>query len=173
MIQPIITLLTLANSGEYPGKRDYFYPVKDLILRRYGRQDGHDKQVLIKQCWHCIVTRSDTCLKCNGTGIYRTDVHWLERWVLGKELFHIPVPTHLLPTLIHPPVSIYSELVKHRQVDGLWAWRAALVLIVLFMPRTAIRLAGLKLRRAAYRKVGLPCKRLWDRWKIRKMEIPF
>lgn len=137
MIQPIINLLTLANSGTYPGKREWFYPLKDKLLRRYGRADGWDKQVLLKTCWQCDGSGKDLfskldCTKCNGSGTYRIYIHWLERYRLGKEIFHIPVPADKLPLLIPDPVMLYTDLIRHEPVDDEAAWRAVVILMALF-----------------------------------------
>lgn len=93
-------LLFRANS-EYG--EDYFYKVKNKILKKYGKHVGYDVQFIEgKKCYTCGGTGiyvgyyysgekwSDTCNRCWG-GWYKQPV-WniLERLQLGKYVFHSP-----------------------------------------------------------------------------------
>ena len=70
MLQPVVDLMTLANAGNYAEKRTWFYPLKDQLLRRYGVQDGHDKQIIQKVCFHCkgTVAYIHPCQRCRYEG---------------------------------------------------------------------------------------------------------
>lgn len=75
-----------------------FYLLKDKILRKYGKQNDYDLQVIKQTCWSCEGTgvfRSDwklaeTCWSCGGDGVFRTKKILLERWLINGNLFHIP-----------------------------------------------------------------------------------
>lgn len=67
----IPSLLALANAGDYPEKREYFYKFKDRFLRRWAEKDGFDKQVIKKSCWRCkgtgdFVSRCQVCTYQGG-----------------------------------------------------------------------------------------------------------
>ncbi len=180
MIQPIINLFTLANSGDYPGKHDVFYPFKNRFLRRWGKFDEYDRQVIIRECWSCdgkgwqeFSHSACSCEKCGGTGVWRTDVYWLERYRLGKEVFHIPVPAHKLPILIPDPVILHSGHIKHEPVDNVKARRACVALIILFDVGMAWKMFSLLAQRIWYRKLTYRLKQQWSRWRLRNQEMPF
>lgn len=171
----ITHLLTLANAGAYQGKREWFYPFKDRFLRRWARRDGYDKQVLTHKCWGCNGTKTyKTCYRCNylggcdrcnnfyigpegecfrcgGTGIHRIDTVWLERWVFGGRVFHVPVSAWHLPVLISPPVVTYTDIIRHAPVDHDRAYRAALMLFAIFEVETLARIVWASTRNKAYR----------------------
>ena len=74
-----------------------FYDLKDRLLRQYAAFDGHDMQVITKECWgdkrdeYGEWTRcGKSCRRCGGTGVW--DQRWvrLQRWRWGKYTFHIP-----------------------------------------------------------------------------------
>lgn len=85
-----------ANAADYPEKRGVFYPLKDKLLRLYGKHDGWDLQVIEKKCWGCDGTGIDDwndgceCYACQGTGIYSTRNIRLDRYQLGLRIYHIP-----------------------------------------------------------------------------------
>jgi hypothetical protein len=95
-------LLHIAN-GRPPiddDDRYLFYTMKDRILARHGVIIGTDIQRIVLKCRVCDGTglwhywephRADTCERCWGSGVYRTDFHRLERWQLAGFIFHRPI----------------------------------------------------------------------------------
>jgi hypothetical protein len=80
--------------------RHLFYTMKDRILARHGVIVGTDIQRIVLKCRVCDGTglwhywephRADTCERCWGSGVYRTDFHRLERWQLAGYTFHRPI----------------------------------------------------------------------------------
>lgn len=82
-------LLHWANSAppRHRGLRVVFYRAKDIILARYGKEDGFDLQVIEHTCWDCD---GDGCDRCNGTGVYRTVYVKLAVTRFGPFKFHSP-----------------------------------------------------------------------------------
>ncbi len=131
-----VALLQAANAGNYPGKREFFYPLKDKVLRKYGRFEGYDRQVLSYPCWRCHGTGvlSDlwgsagaACTKCGGDGIWETRTYFLERWLLEERVFHIPTTLTALPEGARE-ISVITKKIVHGAVDSSQALRAALAL---------------------------------------------
>ncbi len=95
-------LLHLANSDP-PGNREEFYALKTRLLHTYGKLRGLRVQEIIKSCWGeydspgCLGKK---CRKCGGTGIYSRRQYLLEEWEWGGYVFHCPVPTNRLYTVI-------------------------------------------------------------------------
>lgn len=107
-------VLKKANQGPPFGfdEREAFYKLKQAILEAYGTRDGEDVQRIIKKCWRCkegiYVSRGyfyddwdvgdgEVCVKCNGSSIYDLSYIRLERWRLGKCVFHRPLQRSASP----------------------------------------------------------------------------
>ena len=84
----------LANAAEYPGKKPFFYDLKRSLLQRHGYHDGWDLQEIVYECWNCGGTGEDKygdyCNKCED-GVYAIRQFYLERWVLGSRVYHVPI----------------------------------------------------------------------------------
>lgn len=119
-------LFAICNSGAYPERKEYFYPVKTKLLKKHGIADGYDLQVIQQPCWTCDGTGFDEwhdgeqCEDCDGTGIYRTDKIVLARYKLGGRLYHSPVdiavekvaPKHTFDNYIRHEQPNYGEFLK-------------------------------------------------------------
>jgi hypothetical protein len=88
-----------ANAAEYYNKYR-FYSLKDRLMRRYGFFLGYNIQKIEQICHRCKGTgdhlwwhgnKYDCCWDCNGTGVYRTDYHVLERYRLFGDTYHRPI----------------------------------------------------------------------------------
>lgn len=128
----------MANAGSYSDKRR-FYDFKARFLKRFATPDGFDLQHVDHHCWTCdgtgLYADETECRSCQGTGIHHTNDHWLERWKLGNDIFHVPYfcspPLHL-----QQPVREYEGLIKHKDVDDKAAYRCFLRLLVRHEPAT-------------------------------------
>ena len=188
----ITRLLIMANAGTYRQKREWFYPFKTRFLRRFAAFDGYDKQVLTRKCWHCSGTgifltcylcsylggcdRCRGCVQgpcswCGRSGVYRIDSNWLERRLFGGTIFHIPVPALYLPALIPEPVTVYKDIIQHDPVDNKKAWRAALILIVIFDVPMIFRMCCTSIEIWIYRLWWRNIQKVMGR--IKDREIPF
>jgi hypothetical protein len=99
---PLGWLLHHATAGPPLTQRERFYTLKGRLLRTSGRLIGDDWQHMVKACW------DGPCSRCSGTG--SSDEFWvaLERWALGRFVFHRPISrTHTAPTV---PVTIEGDL---------------------------------------------------------------
>lgn len=186
-------LLSLANAGQYPGKREVFYPFKYRLLLCYGRFDGRDKQIIQKLCWRCKGTgnfasrcsscryeggchnchwaeddffgNSDSqCPKCGGSGWFVNKTVWLERWEFRGRVFHVPVETETLPFMIEPPVNIFDGMIKHDPVDNRKAWRAVMILMAIYEVETLAALAWRGILRSFWYSVHKLAYRVRERW---------
>jgi hypothetical protein len=149
-----IELMRKANAGDYPEK-DYFYRFKDRILRRHGRPDGWDRQIITKLCyrcggkgywtqcsicayngpcdlcWHTAPREKRTCDRCDD-GIYSRHIYYLERFILGDTVFHIlaRIPEN------DPPVPLFVSTIEgriaHAHVDEHEARMAAFRLFKIY-----------------------------------------
>lgn len=112
-----------------------FYELKDQVLRKFGRPDGCDLQVLPpKPCWGCYGTGSELtwsketaqrvpyadgrkCYDCNGTGEYQGKLYVrLERRKLAWFAFHKPTgSTHSYEQAVAlwAPKSEIAGLITH------------------------------------------------------------
>lgn len=79
-----------------------FYAIKNRILIRYADTESvMDIQRIVLECRRCYgcgigpvnrrTHQSDTCYRCSGTGVYRTDYFGLARYNLAGRVFHRPV----------------------------------------------------------------------------------
>ena len=72
-----------------------FYRFKSRMLQRFGTMVGYDEQTIQKICWSCdgsgVHWRGGQCFSCAGTGIYGTRTHYLQRWEMQGDVYHIPV----------------------------------------------------------------------------------
>jgi hypothetical protein len=100
-------VLFIANSN--PGAlacKSYFYTVKTKILLKYGTKTGFDLQHIEgKKCFSCGGTGvytgyhysgrvyRDTCYRCAGGWYKRPHTNKLDKYRLGKNIFHLPVKT--------------------------------------------------------------------------------
>lgn len=124
MLKYFQDLFFVCNSGAYPEKEYYFYPLKDKLLRKYGKPDGYDLQVIHHRCWSCegtgIYTHWDgdeeECEACEGTGIYRTVRVILARYILGQSVYHIPSKDYNLRDK-SAPKNIIDAFIVHDDVD--------------------------------------------------------
>lgn len=128
------TLLHWANTA--PGcthDRDGFYRLKQAVCERFGRRDGEDIQQIKRDCWDCGGTgrdwiEEDWCCRCGGDGVYEWVYVRLERWRVGRHVFHRPVGrVHNLAE--QRQVTVHG-LIKHR--DSPLAMVAAIALAKLF-----------------------------------------
>jgi hypothetical protein len=134
-----VELLRQANAGYYPEK-DYFYRFKDRFLRQHGRADGWDRQIITKLChrcggkgywtqcticgyygpcdlcWHTVPLEKHVCGRCDD-GIYARNIYYLERFILGDTVFHIParIPENDPPVPLF--VSTITGNIAHAHVD--------------------------------------------------------
>jgi hypothetical protein len=150
-----VELMRKANAGDYPEKDLYFYPFKDRLLRQHGRTDGWDRQIITKicnrcggkgywtqcsicgyggscdYCWHVAPRERRTCDRCED-GIYSRRIYYLERFILGDTVFHIParIPEN------DPPVPLFVSTIEgriaHAHVDGREARFAAFRLFKIY-----------------------------------------
>lgn len=81
-------------------KYSFYYNLKGEILDKYASTDFYDLQIIDRKCNNCNGSRKhwngEPCLRCNATGIFRTDKVFLKRYVLNGELFHIPEDNEIL-----------------------------------------------------------------------------
>lgn len=129
-MNPLATLLHLANSQPpWQFKRE-FYAIKERLLKRYGTPDDADVQHLPgKQCWTCdgtgLYSKYSECRKCWGTGWYLSPV-WvcLDRYRWGKYVFHMPGEVSY--TKPEPDITRIFGYVEHRgygkRSDEAFAW---------------------------------------------------
>lgn len=104
IIALVAWLLHRANASPPVNDREQFYALKDQILRRYGQQVGEDLQHIVKPCW------TGPCARCGLTGIWDEFYVRLERWQLGRSVFHRPIqrlsatfrPVTIEGTIRHP-----------------------------------------------------------------------
>ncbi len=126
----VASWLALANAGEYPNKKFWFYPFKTRFLKAHGISDGLDLQVITVKCWcgdGIFRGRDDmgqlpehlweTCHKCSGTGIYMA-------YVAGRDVYK----------------QKFEGLIQHEPVDGKAATRAMERLLLRYEPETLKRL---------------------------------
>ena len=80
----------LANSAAPDG----FYDFKRRFLARFATRDGWDLQTIEKECWTCDgsgkYAKDVQCRSCDGSGIHHTAEHWLQRWNLCGQIYHVP-----------------------------------------------------------------------------------
>lgn len=90
-MNPIPTLLYLANKTGTHVSRDEFYALKGTLLRKHGTKTGTLFQRIQKACW-CQDDPGPPvyCGRCRNTGIYEEIYVEHERWVWGKHEFLIP-----------------------------------------------------------------------------------
>ena len=108
------TLLHFANREiqNHYRYREEFYRIKDIILKKHGKQVGYDVQHFKgKRCWSCNGTGEHVrysnyppyraydwseCWSCNGSGFYRMPL-WvcLDRIQFGRYVFHKPLKREL------------------------------------------------------------------------------
>lgn len=132
-----IKRFVLANSGNYTSK-NLFYLFKGNFLRKYGKENGFDLQVIEKKCWACSGTamysfygdngrvyRKEPCYKCLN-GVYYIKNIILKRYVINDSLFHIPVEQSCLP---QPIINTIYGLVVHKEVDNKKALAACVYLL--------------------------------------------
>lgn len=104
-----------------------FYAFKKRFLKRFSFQDGWDLQTIEKECWTCDGTGTydwagsglETCRKCGGDGIYRTSEIWLQRWLLGDKVYHIPEfcsPPHQERRETNSPRRYIEGKIKHVEI---------------------------------------------------------
>lgn len=153
--------LTLANAGDYAVKHDAFYPFKTRFLHAHALADGYDLQIIVKKCWCGDGTwrgyegtlsehRWEPCWRCNGTRIYERKKIYLRRWLLGNELFHEPIGSHLSFT---PEIrETIHGLIKHQKtVPDSHAERAFRRLLLRYEPLTLWSLTTDRMRAGARR----------------------
>ena len=110
-------LLHLANAAPPIVNTREFYAVKDRLLRARGELLGHEWQHIADRCWgpwNCAGCPGATCYRCGGTGIYRQKWVRLERWRLGRHIFHRPIQTSYADPGV--PVTIVGRI--HHQATG-------------------------------------------------------
>jgi hypothetical protein len=136
MLKYFQDLFFVCNSGTYPEKEYYFYPLKDKLLRTHGKPDGYDLQIIHHRCWSCegtgIYTHWDgdeeECDACEGTGIYRTVRVILARYILGQSVYHIPGKDYDLQDK-SAPKNIIDGFIVHDDVDRDAVLRALKILL--------------------------------------------
>lgn len=142
--------LQLANAGDYPERKWWFYPFKTRFCRSHGLPDGLDLQVITLKCY-CgdgIFRGIDydrpkafwePCHRCSGTGIYLVKNIVLIRWLIGRTIFH--EPSRLI---LHSQHLDYRErfegLIKHPPVDPKSSRRAMEKLMLRYEPKTFYQL---------------------------------
>lgn len=116
----IARLLGLANSDPcVTGDKVGFYQLKQAICEQYGKRDGEDIQQIKRDCWDCGGTGRDSwgggyyCSRCDGDGVYEWVYVRLERWKVGRSVFHCPVG-RIFDSAIQREANI-KGLVKHRR----------------------------------------------------------
>lgn len=143
-------VLHCANSRPLHIKQREFYALKDRLLERYGTSDGFDLQHVIQECWDCEGTGklymealhlgqetriyAGKCHRCNN-GVYRQFWVRLERYRMGRHLFHRPRERYYNDpglTLQHPVIEGY---VRHREYRGHLPLEAAFWLFLVFEPK--------------------------------------
>ena len=92
--------IKFANAGLSRKELEYFYPLKEKLLKRFGKLDGYDWQYVEKICFACDGTGEpdtyykeweDWCEHCHGSGYWRRFWTKLERRKIGSIVFHTPV----------------------------------------------------------------------------------
>lgn len=141
----------LANAGDYPEKKEWFYPLKAHILQRHALPDGYDLQIIRQPCWcgdgiwrgadyTLPEHRHELCHRCGGTGLYRLKHIVLRRWLLGVHTYHQPTDfRHHTeePELNRDYIVIYHGLIKHETTPARTARRAMLHLLLRYQTRRA------------------------------------
>lgn len=91
-------LLQLANRDVDLVTKDKFYPLKQSLLKKYGKRIGEEIQHIKKECYSCDGTgifscdwkQPEKCWSCCGSGIFEQYWTRLERYKIGKWYFHNP-----------------------------------------------------------------------------------
>ncbi len=136
MLKYFRDLFFVCNSGAYSEKEDYFYPLKDKLLKKHGKPDGYDLQVIDHKCCSCdgegYLEFSDNsrelCEDCEGTGIYKTARVILSRYILGKRIYHIPSNDYALLDESAPKSTI-NGFIAHDDIDREAVLRALKILL--------------------------------------------
>lgn len=157
--------LCLANAGEYPGKKSWFYPFKSRFCHAHGVADGQDLQTITLKCycgdgiWRGMddtlpKERWEPCHKCSGSGIYLKKNILLIRWLVGGHLFH--EPSTFAYHADTPVKERFNGLIKHEPVDAAVARRCMERLMLRYEPETLKALCISRARDWAYwKRVGL------------------
>ena len=152
----------LFHANKNPEDRASFYPIKEKILRRWGRRVGDDLQHIPgKRCnrcknglhWHFISDMHmygwEECWHCGGTGWYKSE-KWvlLHNYDLGGYRFHIPGST-FRGEMQKPALPIGGEVIEgyieHWSNGQFWLDdECELWLYVLFCPLKIPTVAYLK-----------------------------
>jgi hypothetical protein len=143
-------VLFIANSN--PGAlacKSYFYTVKNKILLKYGEKIGFDLQHIEgKKCYACGGSGTyvgyywdtgtewiDDCNKCFGGWYKAPCTYKLDKYRLGKNIFHMPVKTYFFNEGA-PEEGKLSDIkgyINHyNEITGKQSREAILWLILLF-----------------------------------------
>lgn len=119
-----LMLLNICNASA-PNSifKDGMYSLKSEIIRKYGKDDGFDLQIINKECWSCDGTGTfksswkmpETCWSCMGSGLYATHRIMLKRFVLNGQVFHEPRPEQSESD--RTPKNIIKGYIRHKQPE--------------------------------------------------------
>lgn len=143
-------LFTVCNSAEYFYEKQSFYQLKSRLLRKYGKQDGYDLQIIDRHCYSCEGTgiymryghkTGRTCNSCGGSGIYMTKQIALRRFILNDQVFHEPAPEISTSDLLFH--SKIKGLIKHEKPDYNATYAYAELLLIFEPDKFTIFLKGI------------------------------
>lgn len=145
-------ILFFANCN--PGSlacKSYFYPVKNKILKRFGKVVCTDIQYIYKKCDRCsngryielwgynrTLIKNVTCFYCNGTAVYQEYSTFLDKYKIGNYYFHNPVKkvNGDFRHLTDEKGQTFEGYIKHKIINKKLSIEAILWLFLLFDRRT-------------------------------------
>lgn len=150
-------VLHCANSRPPDIKERQFYALKDRLLQRYGTGDGFDVQHIKQDCWDCDGTGKlyaeymhlghltsiyvGKCKRCTD-GIYRQFWVRLERYRLGRHVFHTPKERYYNDPGLTMQRPLIDGYIRHHNYPGHLPLEAAFWLFLAFEPRLFWQMFG-------------------------------
>lgn len=157
LLDILADVLHCANSRPPHIREREFYALKELLLKRFGTGDGFDVQRIIQECWNCEGTGKlymetmhlgqltsiyvGKCNRCTA-GVYRQFWVRLERYRLGRHIFHTPKERYYSDPGLTMQRPIIEGYIKHHDYPGHLPLEAALWLFLVFEPRVFWRTFG-------------------------------
>jgi hypothetical protein len=136
-------MLRCANASPPYNQRNEFYAMKDRICRRFGKLVGEDLQHIIKHCYTCEDTPgkygTQSCHRCDGTGIFDEAFYILERWDVGGYIFHRPKSRYSCVPPEGMSVTIKGHI-RHDRVGRFVHLECQILLALIFDRRLAYTL---------------------------------
>jgi hypothetical protein len=138
----ILILSWLLHHANRLGRNEYFYTIKNQILKRYGKHQGYDVQFIEgKKCHSCDGTgiyewedwedntwTAEPCYKCHNGWFKRPTWNILARVNFGNHTFHQPYQrVYEAPTISNPIIEGYIDHIKSR-----YSYFAATILFLIY-----------------------------------------